>query len=111
MSDVPRGPDWWQDKDGRWYPSHVPPAEDDTRTSQVPPEPVAELTEESDESLPEYFARTYGWGRDPNSGEEILVIGGGMTATRNIRPLQKENQPPCNSQSDLFFPPTFFRER
>lgn len=108
MSDVPRGPDWWQDKDGRWYPSHVPPAEDDTRTSQVPPEPVAELTEESDESLPEYFARTYGWGRDPNSGEEILVIGGGDDSDPKYTTLTEREPTAVQQPVRPVFPPDLF---
>ena len=108
MSDVPRGPDWWQDKDGRWYPSHVSPGEDDTRTSQVPPEPLVEMTEESDESLPEYFARTYGWGRNPNSGEEILVIGGGDDSDPKYTTLT-EREPTAVQQSvRLGFPPDLF---
>ena len=77
MSDVPRGPDWWQDKDGKWYPSHVSSAEDNAETSKVPPEAIAESNKENEESLPEYFSRTYGWGEESDDGEPILVIGGG----------------------------------
>ena len=108
MSDVPRGPDWWQDKDGRWYPSHVPRAEDDTRTSQVPPEPVAESTEEGDESLPEYFARTYGWGREPNSGEEILVIGGGDDSDPKYTTLTEREPTSVQQPVRPVFPPDLF---
>tara|TARA_B100001029_G_C14930173_1_gene377171 strand:- start:15 stop:782 length:768 start_codon:yes stop_codon:yes gene_type:complete len=77
MSDVPRGPDWWQDKDGQWYPSHVSSSEDNAETSKVPPEDIAESNEENEESLPEYFSRTYGWGGESEKEEPILVIGGG----------------------------------
>ncbi len=108
MSDVPRGPDWWQDKDGRWYPSHVSPGEDDTGTSTVPSEPVAQPTGESDENLPEYFARTYGWGSEPNSGEEILVIGGGDDSDPKYTTLT-EREPTAVQQSvRLGFPPDLF---
>ena len=108
MSDVPRGPDWWQDKDGRWYPSHVSPGEDDTGTSAVPPEPVAQPTGESDENLPEYFARTYGWGSEPNSGEEILVIGGGDDSDPKYTTLT-EREPTAVQQSVRpGFPPDLF---
>ena len=108
MSDVPRGPDWWQDKDGRWYPSHVSPGEDDTGTSTVPSEPVAQPTGESDENLPEYFARTYGWGSEPNSGEEILVIGGGDDSDPKYTTLT-EREPTAVQQSVRpGFPPDLF---
>ena len=108
MSDVPRGPDWWQDKDGRWYPSHVSPGEADTGTSTVPSEPVAQPTGESDENLPEYFARTYGWGSEPNSGEEILVIGGGDDSDPKYTTLT-EREPTAVQQSvRLGFPPDLF---
>ena len=108
MSDVPRGPDWWQDKDGRWYPSHVSPGEDDTGTSTVPSEPVAQPTGESDENLPEYFARTYGWGSEPNSGEEILVIGGGDDSDPKYTTLT-EREPTAVQQSvRLGFPTDLF---
>ena len=67
-----------------------------------------ELTEESDESLPEYFARTYGWGRDPNSGEEILVIGGGDDSDPKYTTLT-EREPTAVQQSvRLGFPPDLF---
>ena len=108
MSDVPRGPDWWQDKDGRWYPSHVSPAEDDTGTSTVPPEPVAQPTGESDENLPEYFARTYGWGREPNSGEEILVIGGGDDSDPKYTTLTEREPTSVQQPVRPVFPPDLF---
>ncbi len=76
MSDVPRGPDWWQDKDGRWYPGHVSPSEDEERTRKEPLESPPRSKEEDEENLPEYFARTYGWGEESDDGEPILVIGG-----------------------------------
>ncbi len=75
MSDVPRGPDWWQDKDGRWYPSHVPSEGEPTQASELPSEPQLSEEKEDEESLPEYFARTYGWGGNAEEGEPLLVIG------------------------------------
>ena len=83
MSDVPRGPDWWQDKDGKWYPSHVSSGEDNAETSKAPPEVIVESNEVNEESLPEYFSRTYGWGEESGDGEPILVIGGGNVGDDN----------------------------
>ncbi len=75
MSDVPRGPDWWQDKDGRWYPNHVTPSEEASESSKLSPDPARNDGDE--ENLPDYFARTYGWGEGTGQNEPFLVIGGG----------------------------------
>ena len=77
MSDVPRGPDWWQDKDGKWYPQHVSADAEPTETATAPPLDKPLQESENEESLPEYFARTYGWGGEPEEGEPVLVIGNG----------------------------------
>ncbi len=111
MSDVPRGPDWWQDKDGQWYPSHVSSSEDNAETSRVPPAPMAESNEENEESLPEYFSRTYGWGEEPNDGEPILVIGGGSTSDDSdpkYTTLTERAPTAVHQPVRLAFPPDLF---
>lgn len=37
MSDTPRGPDWWQAADGRWYPPPAPPPPSTPPPGSAPP--------------------------------------------------------------------------
>ncbi len=110
MSDVPRGPDWWQDKDGKWYPSHVPSDREPMKDPELPSESQPDKDAGDEESLPEYFARTYGWRGEPNEGEPVLVIDGSNQIDDDPKFTTLTEREPTNVQKPIapVIPPDLF---
>jgi hypothetical protein len=80
MSEVPRGPDWWQDEDGRWYPRDVSSSGESSDSPLTSEDVGVEAKNPDEENLPEYFSRTYGWEGASSDDEPILVIDSGNSA-------------------------------
>jgi len=103
MSDVSHGPDWWQDKEGKWHPPHVKD-EDGISSEQKIFATEPDVSEEINEgNIASHFKERYGWENqsqvDPTSlqGREAKpkrwAPSKGDTRARFMRP---------STPSDLF---------
>ena len=58
-------------------PRHVSSSGESSDSPLAPEDVHVEVEDQGEENLPEYFARTYGWGSASSEDEQILVIDSG----------------------------------